>query len=114
MVNLDMIGRLKNRTLYAFGVKTGKEFADLLGEVNQNPGLTLTLGGDGYGPSDHTSFYARGVPSSSSSPARIPTTTDLRTPQTRSTGKDWPRCLASCIGSSSIWPIAPRQSPTSR
>jgi len=62
MVNLDMIGRLKNRILYAFGVKTGKEFADLLGEVNQNPGLTLKLGGDGYGPSDHTSFYARRVP----------------------------------------------------
>jgi S1-C subfamily serine protease len=24
--------------------------------------LTLAFGGDGYGPSDHTSFYARGVP----------------------------------------------------
>lgn len=62
MVNLDMIGRLKNRTLYVFGVKTGKEFAHLLEEVNQNSGLTLRLGGDGYGPSDHTSFYTRGVP----------------------------------------------------
>ncbi|MFQ5802572.1 MAG: M28 family peptidase [Candidatus Methylomirabilales bacterium] len=62
MVNLDMIGRLKNRTLYTFGVKTGKEFAALLEEVNQDRGLTLRLGGDGYGPSDHTSFYARGVP----------------------------------------------------
>ena len=62
MINLDMIGRLKNRILYTFGVKTGKEFAGLLEEVNQNPGLTLRLGGDGYGPSDHTSFYTRGVP----------------------------------------------------
>lgn len=62
MVNLDMIGRLKKRTLYAFGVKTGKEFADLLEEINQNPRFTLKIGADGYGPSDHTSFYTRGIP----------------------------------------------------
>ncbi|MFQ5847631.1 MAG: M28 family peptidase [Candidatus Methylomirabilales bacterium] len=62
MVNLDMIGRLRNRTLYVFGVKTGEEFIDLLQRVNGGPDLTLKLGGDGYGPSDHTSFYTRKVP----------------------------------------------------
>ncbi|MFQ5989385.1 MAG: M28 family peptidase [Candidatus Methylomirabilales bacterium] len=62
MVNLDMIGRLKNRTLYAFGVKTGKEFRDILEKANGALDLKLQLGGDGYGPSDHTSFYARKVP----------------------------------------------------
>jgi aminopeptidase YwaD len=62
MVNLDMIGRLTHRTLYVFGVKTGKEFAALIEEVNRDHGLTLKLGADGYGPSDHTSFYARKVP----------------------------------------------------
>lgn len=62
MINLDMIGRLTNRTLYIFGVKTGKEFADLIEEVNRYLDLTLKLGGDGYGPSDHTSFYTRKVP----------------------------------------------------
>ena len=62
MINLDMIGRLKDRTLYVFGVKTGKEFADLLEEVNRDRNLILKLGGSGYGPSDHTSFYARKIP----------------------------------------------------
>ncbi len=62
MINLDMIGRLKNRTLYVFGVKTGREFAEILEEVNQGRNLTLKFGGDGYGPSDHTSFYTRKVP----------------------------------------------------
>lgn len=62
MINLDMIGRLKDRALYVLGVKTGKEFAELLEEVNRNHDLTLKFGGDGYGPSDHTSFYTRKVP----------------------------------------------------
>lgn len=62
MVNLDMIGRLTHRTLYVFGVKTGQEFAALIDEVNRDHGLTLKLGAGGYGPSDHTSFYARKVP----------------------------------------------------
>lgn len=62
MVNLDMIGRLTHRTLYVFGIKTGQEFAALIEEVNRDHGLTLKLGAGGYGPSDHTSFYARKVP----------------------------------------------------
>lgn len=62
MVNLDMVGRLTNRTLYVFGVKTGKEFSGVLEEVNRGGNLALKLGGDGYGPSDHTSFYSRKVP----------------------------------------------------
>jgi membrane-associated protease RseP (regulator of RpoE activity) len=62
MINLDMVGRLKDQTLYVFGVKTGKEFADLLQEVNRDRHLILKLGGGAYGPSDHTSFYARKIP----------------------------------------------------
>jgi aminopeptidase YwaD len=62
MINMDMIGRLRERTLYAFGVGTGKEFGGLLQEVNRNRDFTLKLGGDGYGPSDHTSFYAHKIP----------------------------------------------------
>src|SRR3972149_5611136 len=62
MINLDMIGRLKDRTLYVFGVKTGKEFADLLEKGNRDRNLILKFGGGGYGPSDHTSFYTRKIP----------------------------------------------------
>ncbi|MFQ5880902.1 MAG: M28 family peptidase [Candidatus Methylomirabilales bacterium] len=62
MINLDMIGRLKKETLYVFGVKTGQEFADLIEEANRGLDLSLQMGGDGYGPSDHTSFYTRKVP----------------------------------------------------
>ncbi|MFQ5840134.1 MAG: M20/M25/M40 family metallo-hydrolase [Candidatus Methylomirabilales bacterium] len=62
MINLDMVGRLTNKTLYILGVKTGKEFADLLQEANRGLSLRLQLSGDGYGPSDHTSFYTRKIP----------------------------------------------------
>jgi hypothetical protein len=56
MLNLDMIGRLRNDTLYVLGAKTGKEFEGLFQTVNHDLALKLQLGGDGYGPSDHTSF----------------------------------------------------------
>ena len=62
MVNMDMIGRLTDSTLYVMGSKTGQEFFDLLQEVNRDFHLNLKLGKGAYGPSDHTSFYAREVP----------------------------------------------------
>ncbi|MFQ5657191.1 MAG: M28 family peptidase, partial [Candidatus Methylomirabilales bacterium] len=62
MINMDMIGRLTDSTLYVMGSKTGEEFADVLQEVNRGFHLNLKLGKGAYGPSDHTSFYVRKVP----------------------------------------------------
>jgi aminopeptidase YwaD len=64
MINLDMVGRLRRNTLTVFGVATAPEWNDLLdaaGEELDHP-LTLSRMPDGYGPSDHSSFYGRGIP----------------------------------------------------
>src|SRR3954467_5802858 len=58
MVNLDMVGRLRAGRLIVYGVKTAKEFPGLLDSLNWYAGLDLKAQGDGYGPSDQSSFYA--------------------------------------------------------
>lgn len=108
MINMDMIGRLKNNNLIVGGVGTAQEWRSMIGAGNQMQGLTFTVNGpgrapaggtidtgnrmptgvplvvgangrtivssdpgrglaltlneDGYGPSDHSSFYAKQIP----------------------------------------------------
>jgi hypothetical protein len=75
MVNFDMIGRLRDDKLIVYGVATANELPALLDSANQavtarstssrvpwRDPLRITALGDGYGPSDHSSFYARNVP----------------------------------------------------
>jgi hypothetical protein len=98
MINMDMIGRLKERNLIVGGVGTAQEWRSLIDTGNVVQGMTvslnnsdrpnpvigvpvvtgsngrpvvtldpgnkfvLTLNEDGYGPSDHSSFYAKQVP----------------------------------------------------
>jgi peptidase M28-like protein/PDZ domain-containing protein len=62
MVNLDMVGRLRDRRLHVMGTKTAKGLPELAQKIVRARGLDGSYGGDGYGPSDHTSFYAEGVP----------------------------------------------------
>lgn len=61
MLNMDMIGRLSaDSTLEVSGAGTALETKDLL---NKNAmGLNLALSDEGYGPSDHASFYGVDVP----------------------------------------------------
>ncbi|HEY3358090.1 MAG TPA: M20/M25/M40 family metallo-hydrolase, partial [Polyangia bacterium] len=61
MLNLDMVGRLREKRLIVQGADSAKEWRALVMSANTDQ-LSLSLGGDGYGPSDHTAFYARGVP----------------------------------------------------
>ncbi len=61
MINFDMVGRLRNDRLIVYGVATATEFPALLDSANG--GLVKIFGqGDGFGPSDQSSFYARNVP----------------------------------------------------
>jgi Peptidase family M28/PDZ domain len=62
MINLDMVGRLRNKRLIVYGSRTAKEFPALLDSLNWYAGFDLKARGDGYGPSDQSSFYAVGRP----------------------------------------------------
>lgn len=65
MVNLDMVGRPRGGKLYVDGADTAKGLRAVVEALAARPSrlpLVLAFGGDGYGPSDHTSFHARGVP----------------------------------------------------
>jgi len=65
MVNLDMVGRLRDDKLQVMGVGTAAEFHALVHNVNArvpDAHFDLKTSEDGYGPSDHQSFYKRGVP----------------------------------------------------
>jgi aminopeptidase YwaD len=77
MINMDMIGRLRLNMLMVSGTATSPAWKPLLEELNKKEGqgtgtavgqgdasnrFKLALGDDGYGPSDHQSFYVRDIP----------------------------------------------------
>jgi membrane-associated protease RseP (regulator of RpoE activity) len=85
MINMDMIGRLNQKKLIVGGVGTASEWRALIEQDNRPTSLTggmteisrgngsaaahpeanpfsLTLSEDGYGPSDHSSFYSKQIP----------------------------------------------------
>ena len=104
MINMDMIGRMKDRKLQIGGVGTAKEWRDIINasnkaqtmlvnvsangsipmdtKPNQRPAMPIVVGSngqtivsassesafdltlqeDGYGPSDHSSFYSKQIP----------------------------------------------------
>jgi hypothetical protein len=62
MLNLDMVGRLGEQPLVVYGIGTADEWEAMVTEKSAALALPVTLQPDGYGPSDHTSFYARDIP----------------------------------------------------
>ncbi|RMG08765.1 MAG: M20/M25/M40 family metallo-hydrolase [Planctomycetota bacterium] len=62
MLNLDMVGRRGVDPLLVGGYGTAKEWPDLLQAVVDYTGDEVQVQRDGFGPSDHASFYAAGVP----------------------------------------------------
>lgn len=97
MINMDMIGRMKDSKMVVGGVGTASEWREIITDANhelalyvnatgsnENPGkgmpivvaangqtivqaekiktITLTLQEDGFGPSDHSSFYSKQIP----------------------------------------------------
>ncbi|MGE0439759.1 MAG: M28 family peptidase [Gemmatimonadales bacterium] len=62
MVNLDMVGRLRNDRLLVYGSETATEFPALLDSLNAGGRFDLHYSGDGFGRSDQQSFYVAKKP----------------------------------------------------
>lgn len=62
MVNLDMVGDLRDDQLIAFGADSAPEWRAAVDAAAAPVHLKMTEKGDGYGPSDQTSFYAKRIP----------------------------------------------------
>ncbi len=61
MLNLDMVGRVREGKLYVGGTGTSPVFPKIL-EAANSTGLHLESSRSGYGASDHTSFYVKDIP----------------------------------------------------
>jgi len=65
MINMDMIGRMRENSAIVGGVGTGSTFKALIdGLAAKHPALKLEYSAEqsGIGSSDHTSFTAKGIP----------------------------------------------------
>lgn len=62
MINLDMVGRLKEDKLIVYGTGTAPEFKGWIEELAKAYGFELKAVPTGFGPSDHTAFYAKKIP----------------------------------------------------
>lgn len=63
MYNLDMVGRLNEESsLTVYGTGTSPIWKNLLNDKNSFYSFKLNFIDDGFGPSDHSSFYAKDIP----------------------------------------------------
>ncbi len=64
MNNLDMVGKLDNdsKTMTVGGTGTAIGLSDLIRSLDEQSELNLEQSSEGYGPSDHASFYTYDIP----------------------------------------------------
>ncbi len=62
MINMDMIGRSVDHKLTIGGTGTSPDFEVYMGEFNRGYQFELGFSKEGYGPSDHASFYTKDIP----------------------------------------------------
>jgi hypothetical protein len=64
MINLDMVGRLRDSThaLTVGGYGTSPAWAAICNDVEEKKFFRLNFDSSGVGPSDHTSFYRKDIP----------------------------------------------------
>jgi hypothetical protein len=64
MLNMDMIGRIKDQKVYIGGVGTGSTLKAVLEQAQkeENSGFKIEYSPGGYSSSDHTSFVAKKIP----------------------------------------------------
>lgn len=63
MINIDMVGRLQETNILQIsGIGTAEGFRDIVYSTSDTSVIKLTLSDEGYGPSDHSSFYGKNIP----------------------------------------------------
>lgn len=62
MINMDMVGRLKDSSLTVGGTGTSPMFEPLLDSLQNIHSLNISYSKEGFGPSDHSSFYIKDIP----------------------------------------------------
>ena len=62
MINMDMIGRMKDEKVFIGGTGTGATFKQLLDEEKGKFPFHVEYSASGYSASDHTSFVAKKIP----------------------------------------------------
>jgi hypothetical protein len=64
MFNFDMVGRLVDGKLFVYGTGSAAELPSIVESANLRsvPAFSIQGGGDGFGSSDHSSFYAKNIP----------------------------------------------------
>lgn len=62
MVNLDMVGRMRDNAMSVSGTGTSSQFKAMAEAVAEQTKLNISCTPDGYGPSDHASFVAQDIP----------------------------------------------------
>ena len=62
MINMDMVGRIRDGKVYVGGTGTGSTFEKLLEKLSDRHPLKLDTAKSGYSSSDHTVFVSRKIP----------------------------------------------------
>ncbi len=64
MINMDMIGRMKDNKLIVHGLGTSPAWQAIVDSLNREEtfNFDLKLNKEGVGPSDHSSFYQKNIP----------------------------------------------------
>src|SRR5262249_49946797 len=62
MLNMDMIGRIKDEKVFVGGVGTGTTLKAALDEAKSGTKFEIEPSESGYSSSDHTSFVAKKIP----------------------------------------------------
>ena len=62
MVNLDMVGRMRDHAMSVSGTGTSSNFKAMAEAAAEQTNLNISCTPDGYGPSDHASFVAQEIP----------------------------------------------------
>ena len=62
MVNLDMVGRMRDNAMSVSGTGTSSGFKAMAEKAAEQTSLNISCTPDGYGPSDHASFVAQEIP----------------------------------------------------
>lgn len=63
MINLDMIGRVRDRRLWIYGTDSSPGWKAIIDAAAKDSPLKIWSGGDANGPSDYASFNAAKIPS---------------------------------------------------